>query len=45
MKKRILFTIAYDGTEYAGWQKQKYDDEKTVHGTIECESKKIIGQH
>lgn len=44
MKKRILFTIAYDGTEYAGWQKQKYDDVKTVQGTLECACKKLFGQ-
>ena len=44
MKKRILFTIAYDGTEYAGWQKQKYDSVKTVQGTLECACKKLFGQ-
>lgn len=44
MKKRILLTIAYDGTEYAGWQKQKYDTVKTVQGTLECACKKLFGQ-
>ena len=44
MKKRILFTIAYDGTEYAGWQKQKYDNVKTVQGTFENACKKLFGK-
>ncbi len=44
MKKRILFTIAYDGTEYAGWQKQKYDNVKTVQATFENACKKLFGK-
>lgn len=32
---RILFTIAYDGTRYSGWQKQKSPDVLTVEGELE----------
>lgn len=35
MKKRILLTIAYDGTSYFGWQKQKDKSIKTVQREIE----------
>ena len=44
IKKKILFTIAYDGTEYAGWQKQKYDGVKTVQATFENACKKLFGE-
>ena len=30
--KRILLTIAYDGTNYSGWQKQKDEAVITVEG-------------
>ena len=33
--KRILLTIAYDGTNYSGWQKQKDEAVITVEGTDE----------
>ncbi len=32
--KRILLTIAYDGTQYSGWQKQKNPDVITVEGEL-----------
>lgn len=32
MRQKILFTIAYDGGGYAGWQRQKGDWVKTVEG-------------
>ena len=32
--KRILLTIAYDGTNYSGWQKQKNPDVITVEGEL-----------
>ena len=32
--KRILLTIAYDGTQYSGWQKQKDETVLTVEGEL-----------
>ena len=32
---RILLTIAYDGTAYSGWQKQKSPEVRTVEGELE----------
>lgn len=32
--KRILLTIAYDGTKYSGWQKQKDSSVVTVEGEL-----------
>lgn len=32
--KRILLTIAYDGTKYSGWQKQKNPEVITVEGEL-----------
>lgn len=32
---RILMTIAYDGTCYSGWQKQKMPEVRTVQGILE----------
>ena len=32
--KRILLTIAYDGTNYSGWQKQKDEAVITVEGEL-----------
>lgn len=32
--KRILLTIAYDGTNYSGWQKQKDETVVTVEGEL-----------
>ena len=32
---RILLTIAYDGTRYSGWQKQKSPEVLTVEGELE----------
>lgn len=40
---RILFTIAYDGTEYAGWQKQK-NHIKTIQETLENACKALFQQ-
>lgn len=35
MEKNVKLEIEYDGTNYSGWQKQKYTDVKTIQGTIE----------
>jgi tRNA pseudouridine38-40 synthase len=37
--RNIKLTIAYDGTDYGGWQRQK--DQKTIQGTIEDALRKI----
>ncbi|HIT87739.1 MAG TPA: tRNA pseudouridine(38-40) synthase TruA [Candidatus Coprocola pullicola] len=42
-KKRILLTIAYDGTEYSGWQKQKNSTVKTIEEEVEKACKKLFG--
>ena len=34
-KKRILLTIAYDGIDYSGWQKQKNSTVKTIEEEVE----------
>lgn len=39
--KRILLTVAYDGTEYCGWQKQK-NQLKTVEETLENACKALF---
>lgn len=39
--KRILLTVAYDGTEYCGWQKQK-NEVKTVEETLENACKALF---
>ena len=41
MMKNIKLVIAYDGTNYHGWQVQK--DKRTIQGTIELQLKKITG--
>ncbi len=33
--KRILLTIAYDGTKFSGWQKQLLPEVRTVEGELE----------
>ncbi len=35
MQKRILLTIAYDGSDYYGWQKQPDNSVPTVQGEVE----------
>ena len=40
--KRILLTIAYDGTNYSGWQKQKSAEVVTVEGELEKACRKLF---
>lgn len=42
MRRNIKLTIAYDGTNYHGWQKQSYLT--TVGGTIEAGLKKMLNE-
>ena len=42
-KTRLKLFIAYKGTEYRGWQKQK--NTATIQGTIESVFKKIFKEH
>lgn len=39
---RILMTIAYDGTRYSGWQKQKMPEVCTVQGELEKALQKLF---
>lgn len=41
MDKNFMLTIAYDGTKYLGWQRQKINEEKTIQGKIENVLKKM----
>jgi len=43
MSRNIKLIIAYDGTEFCGWQRQ--DNERTVQGVIEHALEKIHGKH
>jgi len=40
--RTIKLTLAYDGTDYSGWQVQA--DQKTVQGVLEAAIRKITGQ-
>jgi len=44
MSRNIKLVIAYDGTDYNGWQRQKYNKERTIQGVIENALKKIHGK-
>lgn len=39
---RILMTIAYDGTYFSGWQKQKLPEVRTVEGELEKALRKLF---
>jgi tRNA pseudouridine38-40 synthase len=43
LSRNIKLLLAFDGTEYAGWQKQK--SEKTVQGVIEDRIHVMTGEH
>ena len=38
--RRIMLTIAYDGTDYSGWQVQP--DRKTIQGVLESELSRLL---
>ncbi len=40
--KNIKLTIAYDGTDYSGWQRQ--NNKKTIQGIIEDELRNLTGE-
>ncbi|MBS4959969.1 MAG: tRNA pseudouridine(38-40) synthase TruA [Clostridiales bacterium] len=40
--KKILMTLAYDGTEYCGWQKQKSPEVPTVQASVERALKELF---
>ncbi len=42
MKKRIMLTVAYDGTDYCGWQIQP--DVPTIEGVLDRELSRILGE-
>lgn len=43
-KTKIRFTVAYDGTGYCGWQKQKPEDQISVAQTIEQVLEKVFAE-
>lgn len=43
LKRQILLTIAYDGTNYCGWQKQKSPAVPTVQQAFEAACCKLFG--
>ena len=42
-KRNLKLTVAYDGTDFAGWQVQKAG--RTVQGTIEAALERMHGEH
>ncbi|PIQ82375.1 MAG: tRNA pseudouridine(38-40) synthase TruA [Candidatus Omnitrophica bacterium CG11_big_fil_rev_8_21_14_0_20_64_10] len=40
--RRIRFQVAYEGTDFAGWQVQKY--KRTVQGVLEAALRKLTGR-
>lgn len=40
--KNILLRISYDGTDYAGWQRQDKSKEKTIQGEVERALKTLL---
>ena len=43
MKRRIMLTIAYDGTDYNGWQIQP--DAPTIEGVLNRELSRLLGEN
>lgn len=44
MLTKVRFTVAYDGTGYCGWQKQKQEDQISVAHVIEGALKKVFNE-
>ena len=42
--KKMLLTVAYDGTQYCGWQKQKDENIKTVQRALEDGLEQLFGK-
>ncbi len=42
LMRNILLTLAYDGTSYAGWQRQKV--QPTIQGTLETRIATMVGE-
>ena len=42
MKRRIMLTVAYDGTDYCGWQIQP--DRETIEGVLDRELSRLLGE-
>lgn len=42
--RRVRLTLEYDGTDFAGWQRQK-TGERTVQGTLEAAFAQLPGEH
>ncbi|MBO4905298.1 MAG: tRNA pseudouridine(38-40) synthase TruA [Lachnospiraceae bacterium] len=42
MNRRIMLTVAYDGTNYSGWQIQP--DAETIEGVLDRELSRILGE-
>ena len=43
MSRRIMLTVAYDGTSYSGWQIQP--DAETIEGILDRELSRILGEN
>ena len=42
MARRIMLTVAYDGTDYSGWQIQP--DKETIEGVLDRELSRLLGE-
>lgn len=40
---RIKFTVAYDGTDFCGWQRQKHGERASVSQTLQTALEKVFG--
>ena len=42
--RTLRLTLAYDGTRYAGWQRQRGSTRRTIQGTLEQALRRILGE-